>query len=273
MSIDATILVDDMSARPDLAAEHGLSVLLEGPGRTVLFDAGATAGTLRANAAALGIDLGAVDAVVISHGHYDHTGGLSAAVEARNGVVIYAHPAVWRRRFVARPHRRRREIGIGDDRAALERRGAVVRDVTSPLELTAWLTLSGPVPGPVGRTHFLSETDAGLAPDAFEDEQFALVRGRRGLWVVTGCCHRGLGNTLRAASALTAGQRIVGVLGGLHLRGARPAAIEAAAGALRRAGAPRAYPCHCTGERSAERLGEMLSGQVRCVSAGTRLEL
>ena len=99
VSVQIAILVDNATSSDSIKAEHGLALMLSGPGRKVLFDTGATGQTLLANAAAMGLDLRDVEAVVLSHGHHDHTGGLLAAAEASGALEVYASSSLWRRRW------------------------------------------------------------------------------------------------------------------------------------------------------------------------------
>ena len=130
MSVELLILVDNSVANDTLRAEHGLSMLVSGRGRRVLFDAAASAEALLANADALGVDLSSLDAAVISHGHYDHTGGLEAVVRSRPGLDLYAHPRAFDSRWVDRPGKPLRDIACPHPIERLSQAGAVFRPVT-----------------------------------------------------------------------------------------------------------------------------------------------
>jgi 7,8-dihydropterin-6-yl-methyl-4-(beta-D-ribofuranosyl)aminobenzene 5'-phosphate synthase len=275
VSVELVILVDDTTSSQTLRPEHGLAVLVAGAGRKVLFDTGATGETLLANAEAMGIDLADIDAVVISHGHYDHTGGLAAVVAAHErGLAIYAHPAAWRRRWSDRPGEPLKDISCPHGLESLSMSGGVLHPVEGPERLEAWLVLSGPVGGPKhGREVFVVRRDDDLVVDGFEDEQFCLVRGERGWSVLTGCCHRGLKNTLRTAKFLSHGEPIAAVIGGLHLRSTRRQQLGGVIDVLVEAGSPDVYPCHCSGKDATAFLAEKLPGKVHPLSAGNRVVL
>lgn len=273
MSVELTVLVDNQ-ADGALRPEHGLAVLVRGPGRTVLFDAAATAETLLANAEALGVDLSEVDTAVVSHGHYDHTGGLEAVARRRAGLNVYAHARAFSRRWADRKGRPMKDVSCPIPATRLNECGAVYHPVQAPEMLADWLILTGPIGGPpCGCEQFVIRRGGDLVSDGFEDETAALIRGRDGWAVLTGCCHRGLANTLRLARFLARSEPVTAIVGGLHLRNAPAAELDRTVSLLTDNGSPRVYPCHCTGDGATKHLAEKLPGRVTPLSAGTRLEL
>jgi len=271
MAVELLVLVDNHAGSEDLLAEHGLAVVLSAGGRQILFDASASGQTVCHNAERLGVDLGAIDAAIISHGHYDHTGGLDAVVARRPGLPIYAHPGAFSRRWSGHSGQPMRDISCPHTVEKLCDRGAVFHAVRAPEMLAEWLVLSGPVGGPPPpRQPFVVRKADEIVVDAFEDELFCLLRGESGWVVLTGCCHRGLANTLRAARFLAHDEPIAAVIGGLHLGDAADAELEQVVGLLDRYGRPTVYTCHCTGERAAAFLAERLGEKVQPVQAGWR---
>jgi 7,8-dihydropterin-6-yl-methyl-4-(beta-D-ribofuranosyl)aminobenzene 5'-phosphate synthase len=267
-----TVLVDNTSPSADLLAEHGLALLLETDGGAVLFDTGASTHALTANAARLGVSLSGVTSVVLSHGHYDHSGGLPAALKAAPEACVYVHWRTSARRW-SRRIGWRREIGMpAVSRAALGRLRHV--SVGKPQDLPEGLLLSGPIPGPAAPAQkgFLADTDGGPRPDTFEDEMFALVRTAPGWVLVTGCCHRGVENTLAHAMTLTGGEPVHAMLGGLHLKDFRPRDLEPVLAALRGAGVREVLCGHCTGEAAREYLAGHLESRVQPIHVGFRYE-
>jgi 7,8-dihydropterin-6-yl-methyl-4-(beta-D-ribofuranosyl)aminobenzene 5'-phosphate synthase len=272
MSVELLILVDNIAGSAELRAEHGLSILVSGPGRKVLFDAAASAEALLANAEKLGVDLGALHGAVVSHGHYDHTGGLAAVVQRRRGLNVYVHSAAFSRRWSDRPGKPLRDVSCPHSIERLYQSGAVFHSVTHPERLADWLVVSGPIGGPKhGREVFVVRRGGEMVVDGFEDEMCLLVRGEAGWAVVTGCCHRGLKNTLRTARFLARDEPLTAVVGGLHLRSAGPRELEEALELLREHDVRDVYPCHCTGAEAVRFLQEHLPGHVHPIAVGSRV--
>ncbi len=274
MSAELLVLVDNSVSTDALRSEHGLSILIEAEGKLVLFDAGATAETLLHNARRLGVQLEGVEAAVLSHGHLDHTGGLAAVAAGRKGLHIYAHPGAFDRRWSSQQGKPLREISCPHSLKKLREAGAVFHAVDGPEMLTNWLVLSGPIGGAeVGEESFVVRKEDELIVDSFADELFCLIRGDGGWAVLTGCCHRGLKNTLRAAKFLAHDEPITAVVGGLHLRDADEAGLRAAGNLLERYGLPKLYTCHCTGESAAEYFRQRFGQKLYPVTAGSRIAL
>ncbi|HUS92869.1 MAG TPA: MBL fold metallo-hydrolase [Phycisphaerae bacterium] len=274
MSVELIILVDNAVCMDGLQGEHGLSILISGPGRRVLFDAAATAEALLGNAAKLGVDLSSVDTAVISHGHCDHTGGLEAIVRQRPGLQVYVHSAAFNRRWADRPGKPLRDISCPHSIERLYQSGAVFHSVTHPEPLEDWLVVSGPIGGPKhGREVFVVRKGGEMVVDGFEDEMCLLIRGQNGWTVVTGCCHRGLRNTLRTAQFLTHAEPLTALVGGLHLGKAEPFELDETLDLLRQYDLHSIYPCHCTGKAAVEALRKSLPGRVHPMAAGSRVIL
>jgi 7,8-dihydropterin-6-yl-methyl-4-(beta-D-ribofuranosyl)aminobenzene 5'-phosphate synthase len=263
-----TVLVENTSPGSGLVAEHGLALLLETERGTVLFDTGATPSALVANAAALGVDLARVTAVVLSHGHYDHAGGLPAILAAAPSARVYYHwrctAQRWGQRWWVR-----KPIGMpAESRRALD---SVAREpVSGPRLLPEGVLLSGPIPGPpaAAQKGFLADSETGPRPDDFADEMFLLARTPSGFVVVTGCCHRGLENTLAYAQQLNGGEAVAVVVGGLHLLRVSDRGLEAVAVTLDAAGTREVWAGHCTGGKAMAYLAEHVGGRVQTLRVG-----
>ncbi len=270
--LELTILADNR-ARPGLLAEHGLSMWLEVAGRRLLLDTG-DGPALAHNAPALGVPLQAADALVLSHGHDDHCGGLPFVVEQARALRVVCHPEARRERFSVRAGAAE-SIGMPEAaRRALEGLGPARREfLTQPLELAPGVGLTGPIPRrtpfeDTGGPFFLDAR--GEEPDPLEDDLALWVRTRQGLVVLVGCSHAGVVNTLEHARALSGTSRIRAVLGGFHLRRASEERLARTAAALGELAPELVVPCHCSGERIVEELGRTLGARVRQGEAGAR---
>jgi 7,8-dihydropterin-6-yl-methyl-4-(beta-D-ribofuranosyl)aminobenzene 5'-phosphate synthase len=233
-----------------LAAEHGLSMLLEVGGQRILFDTGAGQ-TLAANAEALGIDLSSLNAVVLSHGHYDHTGGLKAVLEINSSLPVYAHPDVFNGKYSMREGETPRYIGPPWTQEELSEMGARFHLEQGPLRLDGGVLITGQIPrleeAEKPESYFFRKTGKGFAEDSLKDDQALVVESSLGLIVLLGCAHSGLINTLRYITHLTGRDHIYALLGGTHLLNASVGRLAYTVESLRRFKIELLAPCHCTG--------------------------
>jgi 7,8-dihydropterin-6-yl-methyl-4-(beta-D-ribofuranosyl)aminobenzene 5'-phosphate synthase len=272
MSVELMILMDGGS---DASAGQGLSILIRGPGRTMLFDCGASAEALAPCMGQFGLSPSSLSGAIISHGHSNHTGGLAALASSRpEGTEVFLHAGAFSRRWVDRPGSSLTEISCPYTAARLSDAGFRLRWVQAPEMIEDWLILSGPIGGPPANdpTYVVRKGEE-LVVDNFEDEIFVLLRGSSGWVVLTGCCHRGLRNTLRCARFLAHEEPVSAVIGGLHLGGATPAQLEEAIDHVRQAPDMTLYPCHCTGLDVIEYLRAQLPNQVKTVGPGAKIVL
>jgi len=224
--------------------EPAASYLIEDGDRCVLFDTGYSDVFIE-NARRMGIDLSRVTDIVLSHGHNDHTGGLSAFfAEFSHPVRLTAHPAVFRRR-------RADGLEVGSPIGISEIPAWVEQNLTAePMRLSEHVFYLGEIP-----RHYAFEAEravgeAEVAQDHWEadhlpDDTGLALLGKDGLFLVAGCAHCGICNMLRHAGTVTGESRISGIFGGMHLFDTDDR-FFAALDELQRQGAETLYPCHCT---------------------------
>ncbi len=268
--VKITILVDNR-AGDGLIAEHGLSLWIEADGMRILFDTG-QGNALEANARTLGLDLCEADILVLSHGHYDHTGGVPQVLKAAQRVCVYGHSGIMQRRYSIRGEVVRAiqmpEDAMGAIRALPAER---LHWVTRPMSLSEGVRVTGQIPretdfeDPGGPFYCDQE---GKCPDPIEDDMALWVRTNDGLIVCVGCAHAGVVNTARAIQAASGEQKVRAIIGGFHLLNASRDRLEETVAALRRFDPEIIVPCHCTGQGAADVLRTAFGERVSAGAAG-----
>lgn len=272
-TIRITVLVENAASRPDLGAEHGLSYWIEMNGKRILFDTGHT-DLILPNAAQLGVNLAGADAIVLSHGHYDHTGGLAAVLPLCPHARVFIHPGALEKRYSRHKDGSVHDIGIPDASAeALRRHAGAITQTEQPTEIIEGLFATGAVPRrndfeDTGGDFFLDA--ACKEPDPIIDDQALYFSGSEGLVVLLGCAHAGVVNTLQHIAQLTGGEPIHAVLGGMHLHSATDRRLEATTEALARHTIDLLAPAHCTGADPTALLRRRFPRQFAPCNAGSR---
>ena len=253
MSFTILTLMENNAGRECLAREHGLSLLVEGAGLRVLYDTGGSPRFLQ-NAGTLGIGLDDLDALVFSHGHYDHTGGASALLQRER-----PPRSIWLGRNFFQPRYGKVPDGLMDISAMVEegflKRSGIPCHVVGeePVKLGEgmWLvsgfTAGEPVETPSPR--LLRRRNGRLEVDTFEEEVALVLETPSSLALVSGCSHVGVLNMCRRVEALF-GRPVTDFVGGTHLMDAGDERIEATCRLLRERGVRRLGACHCSGERA-----------------------
>lgn len=276
MNYRITVLCEN-SVGPLLSAlgEHGFSVLIEpSGGDPVLFDTG-QGNTLLHNAAIMKKNLRTVLKVVISHGHYDHTGGLLPLLQECGPKEVFGHTGIFAPRFRIKDSGDCVPIGIRQDREMLEKAGATFNLGDFFRELAPGIFLTGEVPR---RTSF--ETgDQGLYRDCHGnqrditlDDQSLLLDTPRGLVVILGCCHSGLINTLEHIAETTSRRDFYAVIGGTHLGFCGNRQMEQTVAAVKKMGIKKLAAGHCTGFAASARLWQELPHIFHTANVGYMLE-
>ncbi len=269
-----TCLVDNLVKQSSrFWGEHGLSFCIEVNETCALFDTGRSEVVLSHNLGQIGKCLRNAEAVILSHAHLDHTGGLLGVLSKKPGLPLYANPDLFRPRFTLR-NDVYKPIGLPLARAELSKL-ADLHLSAAPVEVLPGLWTTGEItdrPEPEGRSprHFVSNGD-GWQPDPYQDDLSMVLETREGLVVILGCCHAGLLNTLAHVQRIFQ-QTICTVIGGTHLVSADESELHHVVGVLRDTYGPlRFYLNHCTGERAFLALAHAFGEQVSLCPAGTTL--
>jgi len=266
-------LIDNCVSRQSTYwGEHGLSMLIEHDGVRLLYDTGGSGDVLLHNLDAAGVAPERIDAVVLSHNHRDHTGGLEALLERTASMPVYAHPAALEEHFSRRTGSTLPK-GLTFD---LRARASNLRLGKERAEIFPGMFISGeiqPRHHPEGRsTHHVVRAGNDWIPDPYLDDQALVLESGEGLVLVCGCCHAGLLNTLDWVENQFSQTPVI-VMGGLHLASAEPSIVETLMEALAERGAPQLYPNHCTGEEALIALTNAFPGKVHPFPAGSTLTI
>ena len=263
-------------------AAHGLSCLVVirhgGAEHTVLFDTGPEDRTFEQNVSRLGVDLGPVEAIVLSHGHWDHAGAMLRALQLimdRNGgkpIPCYAHPDMFRTRASKQPDGSMRVMADVPGIGALTAHGGRVVSTTEPQLIAGdMLYVSGEIPrvtrfekGLPGQHRRTLDGTGWELDEAIMDERFLAVNvAGKGVVVFTACSHAGVVNVLTHARACFPGVPLHALVGGLHLSGTNEKIIPETTEALREFDLTIIAAGHCTGWRAITALANAFSD--RCL--------
>jgi len=257
MAIRITTLSEN-TANLGLIGEWGLSILIEADGLRILFDTGQSFSVTH-NARVLKVDLSKIDKLILSHGHFDHTGGLREVLSQIAAMDIIAHPDILNPKFAVREDTEM-SIGFPFDRKELEDMGARFNLTKEP----AWLTENIVTTGEIPMVTDYEQVDTGMSikdgeslqPDPLIDDLAMGIRTELGLTVILGCAHRGMINIIRHLQELTGEERVYCVVGGTHLLNATNERLTKTVADLRKTGIQRLGVSHCTGFNASCRLAK-----------------
>lgn len=270
-----TILNENVTYKRGLLCEHGLSLLIEQEGKRWLFDTGQTEVFIR-NAKRLGVSLKNLDGIILSHGHYDHCGGLKTLLREKGRQLppVYVRKEAFDGKYADKGGEKKEEIGIPWERSECPNLRLLTEAKT---EIAKGVWLLGRIPYTEGLESF-SPGMFVLRQGAFEadpmaDEQMLVFETERGLCVFAGCSHPGILNCLHYVRDCFPGKKIYSLLAGMHLMHAGQERIQWTVDHLSAWEIEVLMPVHCTGIRAISRIREAFPGQYRKAECGDVIEI
>jgi len=249
LQVSIKILVENTSPLPRFQGEYGFAALVAVDDQQILFDTG-SADALMKNAEAGGIDLSSINDLVISHGHFDHTGAVIPFLQTSSSKRVYAHAGIIIPRYaVFGDHKR--AIGIPFTLQEIKSHGAEFIITNEFSEICPGVFVTGEIPRTtdyedVGGPFYVAVGDR-LVPDHIYDDMAVVINHPQGLIVISGCAHAGIINTIEYARLKTGQPRVRAFIGGTHLIGASENRITKTIAALKELEAEQIIACHCTG--------------------------
>lgn len=250
-----TILVDNKAAE-GFVAEHGFALwidVLAMENRVILFDTG-NQEALLPNIRRLNLNISSLTDLVLSHGHYDHSGGVEAVLKLGGDMQVYLHQAAMQPRYVSSQEESKPvRMPLGSMQLLWQVPDDSIHWLTQPFKFSERIGLTGPIP------RLTSYEDTGGAffydpwgkrPDPIDDDNALWLQTPDGLVIFVGCSHAGIVNTIKAIIEITGARKIHTIIGGLHLSHASAERLDKTAAALNELDLQRLVACHCTGDES-----------------------
>jgi 7,8-dihydropterin-6-yl-methyl-4-(beta-D-ribofuranosyl)aminobenzene 5'-phosphate synthase len=280
MTVRMTIIAENrVGLSKALIGEHGFCAYVETQGKRILWDTGQGSCIVK-NPSFLGVDLKKIDLIALSHGHFDHTGGLEHALKTRGGCEVVCHPACFENKKAERELFGKTvevPVGLPWSRERLESLGARFRLVEDSAEIYEGVHFFTGIPMAteferIEKGFFVDDED-GRREDGLPDDAALAVVTDKGLSVILGCAHRGMINTIKHIKSRLGIHKVHSVWGGTHMIDRTAEEVEATIDALSGLGVERIGTAHCTGFANELKVADAFPDQFVFAHVGVRAEL
>ncbi len=265
MQVTVRILVENTTMKPGLKAEYGFSALINVDGKKYLYDTGLKDALLH-NADEMHLSLESCEGIIISHGHFDHTGAVIPAIKRWGIRKLYAHSNLFADRYGVNPDQSLRYNGCVFHPEELQEAGTTWIHTDSFTEIAENIYVTGQIPRVVPYEdtggNFVLKKEGTVLPDLLEDDMGMVIRHPKGLILISGCAHAGCLNMIRYAMEKTGVHTILAFIGGTHLMTAHQERLEKTITELKRMDIRHLMPAHCTGFYASSRLLQALGSEI-----------
>ncbi len=269
--LEIIILVENSVYKNALLAEHGLSFWFKYGDKEYLYDTGRRGLVLKHNAGKLGLNLSNLSGVFLSHGHFDHTGGLKELLKLYPVIPVYAHSAVFRPKLARIEENELEKNGIKVKRneiknyIELKDSGNRIEGIGSVVEINCTNDFEE-----INKKFIVREGE-GYLQDDFPEEQTLFIETGRGLVVISGCAHTGIVNSIKKIREVAGNKKIHTLIGGMHLGDASKTRIKKTVEYLQTLELENLIPLHCTGYPAIREMEKAFGKRLKHAHVGDRI--